>query len=582
MNAITRSPSADFRLIEPMPVKDFDRKLDEVEKKVSDLAKVLFAMKKESYWRGADKAKPVRNTAHCLDVAQLQLTELQSDLLRLEESSSLFERMCKVVDLQICCYRFRTTIMLIDGVARACFEGVYESVSSMADTLLAVLDPKKSDLQKVDALEAEFEGKHLAIANDSPRDIGLELLHLFQLAIQSVLSHAKGEKLVQRLDAMLKVVEDKIQHVTYCTAWGDKNHPTYPNLPQTELTRVEQLITNPKEKFAFGQAGLLTVLKVFSKQSECEAYGLELEQQFGVRVAGLSKACEEQFNRVVAGHYSPETAKNLTNELDLYGHVYQVIKEDLERKRQKIYQLTPDSYFKELLNYAYGLRYELREIAFMLDLLREFSTHYSLQLFRVKAAFGEYAAVRKKSRASVLSLFTLRREQKALAALEAKHQQQYKPFLDAIRDSINNTVLRTFPKKLETSKDEELVWNFLFLQKQVPKQYDTFFLKKVLHLLFVANDDVPDSKHLLLLYMLRHDESIRQRLVEHAEYGQMVKEFDELCAKWNMSDLLQHARNVILAPTDGRQELLEQLAAASFVRKEQHEALTAFLRAKLQ
>ncbi len=549
MHPISFQPGAANLRQDPITIKDLDRKIVAIERKVDALAADILSVKQVYYWRCENKELPKINLSESIrEIHNLLLTEggIWADCERVADSTLLHSRISNIHKIQAKYFVFEKSINVLLSVGQNTFVGMYGTLSEMVDLLIRVVDPKVSPVQKTEILTIEFKGKHFDVASESPRDIGIELLKLFEMAfVQCIeqLHEISGQNdNIEILSKMLDVVKNRISSYEAHTPRFSKDQPIYPFVEETEVQRVLSSVSKSKAKFSFwSMLSRVSRLVSYIKSGECERFGDKIEKKLGTQIAGMSEKLTRKLAKIMEGKISPEKCEEFTKKLDLYGNCYMQLKEKLQNKRKKIYRLTPDSTFKTLLNYAYGLRYELREVGFLLDIVRELSRPQALQLFSAQKLLACDGTVRQKPVEKVLLYFQIG---SCLKKAE-KAPGEYSHFLKLSHGFMRRLFNEKLADLIEITEGAAEIWNVLQNDQKIEKKHDLFFVKAMVRAFFTVNPTHLSCEHLLLLSCLRRNVPMQQRLQQNLVFEELCSQYDTLCNEWGITELLNKSYDVL-------------------------------------
>lgn len=567
MQAVTASrltPRFDEEQAHPISIKELDRKISDIEKRADEVSKIHLKAKQEVYWRAPISCSE-RNSLHARLHTLKDLISgshgVYKDFSHIHETSGLVSRMRRIRQVEANCILVEKSLVLVQTVEQNGIRKIYGIISELVEILLQVDNPALSFEQKMRILNKEYLERNLGIAGESPRDIGIELVKLFEMALDRLI--VQGQTLlgsdgsVLRLHEMRKTVHDKLYSVENYSPRAEKDHPIYSSIDQDVVDKLLQKAALSKEKFSFWKmlSSWARITSFVRKPGQCEAYGDGMENELGQQIAGIGKKLERKISKIVTGKMSAEKASSIQKTLDVYSNAYMQLKSRLEERRRVIYTLMPDSSFGALLTFAYGLRHELSEIGFLLDVVRDLAHPESMAIFATQAALKKHLKTRQFSLNrtehmfnDAVSLFQVGKLVRDAKQKDAR--SEFVPFLARTLDSVTSIYSQCASEMSRAPYAENALWDCLLHSRVLDKSFDVYFVRQMIGVLGQSPHVVPDCSQLLLLSYYKHEANIQEKIQKNMGFASVVAEYEQQCYCWQVADLLPDAHQVLLAIRD--------------------------------
>lgn len=531
-------------------IKKIDKKLSRLEKLVDELSKLIFSTKQALVWREEKVFVPYNVLiGKCSDLYALLTGDrgIYSDIACSTNASQLFGRICRIRELEATLLNLDKSMTIVYRLEQENLLQRYQTLGRMVDTLFTVLDPNKSVDDKIAVLELKFAENNLDIAEQSPRDVGIELLKLFKIAIKkTALEHKDAPPAtLEKLFEMRRVVKERITSIELNSPRLEKDSPRYPEITQENIQQFLKEVSTCKNKYLFWEklSYWTRIVSYVKKLPDNEAFGVALENNEALQITGLGLRLQQKLQMIVNGEISPKDASELSRELRLCSNTYMHLKATLEQTRKRIYKLVPDSTFKTLLVYAYGLRQELSEIGFLLETVVDLSGPEILSVFTLQAALKAHLEVKKsafskdkqfiESATTLFHVGMLLRENRSVI-----HSSKYAVLLKRTLLSVKSIYTVCLAELLQKNDQELLLWNLLFTGKTSKKKFDVYFLEQMLGAISYQQGKFVLSQDLLLLEVCRRTSSLDQNI---------LNEFDRINREAQLTELLDDAYKVVSA-----------------------------------
>ncbi len=287
----------------------------------------------------------------------------------------------KIVAIRVACIRASITIKHLKSIEDSSHVDVRQTQNDMEEMLLAVVDSGKTIKDRVEILQERFE-KVLGDAEDSPRNIGIDFLEYFNVAIVKLSGERSNINAFPQLEVMHTTICQKIEQISKRSLslhFGANKGPVVPKDLQSNDAAVTELLERAsacKEKLSFWSSCSLwrrIVCCVKRWRSPCETLGGSMENGVAAQIGGVAKKLDRKLTKLLAGKITPEKVERIGKKLKLYAACYYKLNTSLQEQRVRINALDIDRSWLMLDRYRKHLNYELVEVGYRIEQLIKLS-----------------------------------------------------------------------------------------------------------------------------------------------------------------------------------------------------------------